>query len=262
MNNCFILGFGRSGTSLMGGILYHSGYFLGDDLYPPRESNPKGFFENEFINTINESILAPYDYIKIRPGGDPIEHRSSPWNPKYGQRWLSYIEPETDIQCPSLKVEEDIGKALSKPCFAYKDPRFNYTYPVWERHFTGTVKIICLFRQPEITVESVIKDSESRYEPGEFYVNPEIVFRLWFNNYQRILRDIYTPGSADVIFIHYEQLLSSKALDHLSEVLEIPLNGDFISPDLNRSRPVGQAPDYVRGMYKHLCSLAGHPLSL
>ena len=63
MRNCLVMGFGRSGTSLMAGILLNSGYYLGDDLYPARESNPTGFFENSFINGINEQILKNYDCI-------------------------------------------------------------------------------------------------------------------------------------------------------------------------------------------------------
>ena len=57
MNNCLILGFGRSGTSLLGGLLHHSGYFSGNHLHPARESNPKGFYEDVVINRINEHIL-------------------------------------------------------------------------------------------------------------------------------------------------------------------------------------------------------------
>jgi len=44
MKNCIILGSGRSGTSMVAGTLAKSGYFMGDNLYPARESNPKGFF--------------------------------------------------------------------------------------------------------------------------------------------------------------------------------------------------------------------------
>ena len=58
MRNIIILGSGRSGTSMLAGCLSTSGYFMGDNLYKKRESNPKGFFENKEINTINEDILS------------------------------------------------------------------------------------------------------------------------------------------------------------------------------------------------------------
>ena len=50
VKNCLILGSGRSGTSMIAGILHKAGYFMGDNLYPPRSANPKGFFENWEIN--------------------------------------------------------------------------------------------------------------------------------------------------------------------------------------------------------------------
>jgi len=58
MKNCIILGSGRSGTSMLAGCLAKSGYFMGDNLYPAREANPKGFFEDPEINAINEMLIA------------------------------------------------------------------------------------------------------------------------------------------------------------------------------------------------------------
>src|SRR5712692_8846296 len=58
MRNCFILGCGRSGTSLTAGLFAQSGYFMGDHLYVGDEGNPKGYFEDREINGINEGLLA------------------------------------------------------------------------------------------------------------------------------------------------------------------------------------------------------------
>ncbi|RME58681.1 sulfotransferase family protein, partial [Candidatus Parcubacteria bacterium] len=57
MRNVLILGSGRSGTSMVAGTLAKAGYFMGTQFVPPRESNPKGFFEDHEINDINEAIL-------------------------------------------------------------------------------------------------------------------------------------------------------------------------------------------------------------
>src|ERR1700726_1587163 len=67
MRNCIILGCGRSGTSLASGLLAGSGYFMGDHLYPPSEGNPKGYFEDQDVNAINEDLLEPV--IPARPAG-------------------------------------------------------------------------------------------------------------------------------------------------------------------------------------------------
>jgi len=268
MKNCIVLGFGRSGTSLMGGILYHSGYFMGDDLYPPRESNPKGFFENEVINVINEKILSEYDYIKIRKTTDPILYKSSPFNPVYGQRWLSYIEPGTDITCFDDSIGSEIQKALNVPGFAYKDPRFNYTLPIWNRFLAGDIVKICMFRHPSATVESVIKDCKTADYLADFYIDREIIYKLWYNSYQRVLTNLSGYTDEKIIFVNYGQLLSKEILPELSEKLEVDLESDFILPELNRSLSTSIAPHNITELYETLCRLSGlyktksHPTQL
>jgi hypothetical protein len=46
MKTCIILGSGQSGTSMVAGTLAGAGYFMGERLYRPRESNPRGFLES------------------------------------------------------------------------------------------------------------------------------------------------------------------------------------------------------------------------
>jgi hypothetical protein len=257
VKNCIILGFGRSGTSLMGGILYHSGYFMGDNLYHPRESNPKGFFENEVINGINEKILSNYDFIKIVNAADLLLCKSSPFNPLYGQRWLSYIEAGTYISCFDDHTILEIKKALDVPVFAYKDPRFNFTLPLWNKYLSGEVAYICMFRQPEIVVESVLKDCTTRYPPGDFYINREIIIKLWYNSYKRVLQYMNNEISKKIIFVHYEQLLSKEIFPLLTRELDVYLDDHFVSHELNRSRSTGNVPQYIRDLYESLCGLSG-----
>lgn len=257
MKNCIILGFGRSGTSLMGGILYHSGYFMGDDLYPARESNPKGFFENDVINGINEKILSAYDYINIRKTNEPIDYKSSPYNPLYGQRWLSYIEAETRIDCSDESVISEIRKVTAVPGFAYKDPRFNFTLPIWKRCLSDDVVYICMFRQPGATAESVLKDCKSAEYLSGFYIDRDIIFNLWYNSYQRVLKNLYNEPGQRIIFVHYDQLLSKEKLPELSENLDVVLDDGFIVQDLNRSRSASAVPQLHDDLYKTLCRLSG-----
>ncbi len=54
-----VLGCGRSGTSLVAGLLASAGYFMGPRLHPPREANPTGFFEGEVVKDVNEALLDP-----------------------------------------------------------------------------------------------------------------------------------------------------------------------------------------------------------
>lgn len=65
MRNVLITGCGRSGTGLMAGCLKKAEYFMGNNLYGKNDANPKGFFEDESINKINEDLLEPA--VRSRP---------------------------------------------------------------------------------------------------------------------------------------------------------------------------------------------------
>jgi len=230
---------------------------MGDNLYPSRESNPKGFFENDVINGINERILSHYDYIKIQNTNNPPAYQSSPFNPLYGQRWLSYIEPETSITYIDDSIVTEIQKVLSVPVYAYKDPRFTFTLPIWNRFLPSEIVYICMFRQPDITVESVIKDCTSADYLKDFYIDCDIIFKLWYNSYQRVLKNLNEDTNLKMIFVNYEQLLSKDILPELSKKLDVDLDSLFISPDLNRSRSSNDSPQYALDLYKTLCGLSG-----
>jgi hypothetical protein len=258
MKNCLIMGFGRSGTSLMGGILHKAGYYMGKNLYPPRESNPLGFFENDFINGINEHILEQYDYASLHQEYPLFNKPWSSYKPAYGQRWLTYIPAETVVNYTDHSIINRINKALTFPVYAYKDPRFNYTLPVWNQYLGQDVMFICMFREPQTTVESVIKDCHSADYLKEFYVDREIVYEVWLNSYTHLLKNLDPEMMQRTIFVHYRQLLNRKALGTISEKLQAGLDDSFISDALNRSRGSGTVPEKVDEMYKRLCALADY----
>lgn len=257
MNHCIVLGFGRSGTSLMGGILFHSGYYLGDDLFPPRESNPLGFFETDMINGINEKILELYDYdVNLEKSFD-LEKEQTPFHPKYGQRWLSFIEPSVKIQSNNSWVLSEIQRVVSVPAFAYKDPRFSYTLPVWLPFLPANTIFICMFRHPEHTVESVVKDCKTADYLEKFRISPEEIRLLWQNCYRNIIYNLVPVLGERLVFVHYEQLLSGEMIPVLSQKLKTPLNGQFIVPELNRSKNNTPVDGEIELIYRKLCSLAG-----
>lgn len=257
MKNCIILGFGRSGTSLMGGILFHSGYYLGDDLFPPRESNPLGFFETDMINEINEQILKPYDYNELCPEQKRLEGLQSSFSPIYGQRWLSYVEPETGILCSEKEVISRIKEVCSRTPFAYKDPRFSYTLPVWLEHLPADTVFICMFRQPGKTVRSVFGEHKTANYLTQFHIDEEIAYQLWYNCYRRIVDQLIPMLGTRLNFIHYEQLLSGSVIPGLSDLLGHQLDTRFITKELNRSKAVNEVPDNVLKLYGECLQLAG-----
>jgi hypothetical protein len=242
----------------MGGILFHSGYYLGDDLFPPRESNPLGFFETDMINEINEQILLPFDYNKLHPEQTEAGGIQSPYSPVYGQRWLSFIEPKTRIDCDRADVIPKIKSVCSRAPFAYKDPRFSYTLPVWLDFLPTDTVYICMFRHPGKTVRSVFGERKTADYLQQFHIDTEVAYQLWYNCYERILRQLVSLLGDRLIFIHYEQLLTGSVIPVIAERLGHTLRTSFIANELNRSQADEEVPESVLSIYQECLLHAGY----
>ena len=57
-NQLIVVGFHRSGTSLLCQLLHRTGLFLGYDLLGAAFSNPHGHFEDIEVFSLHEQILA------------------------------------------------------------------------------------------------------------------------------------------------------------------------------------------------------------
>src|SRR5215203_1348762 len=91
--NCIVLGSGRSGTSMVAGAIAAAGHFMGDDLHPARDANPKGFFEGPTVKDINEDLLAQVVSGPLRwPASLLTRGRTSP-----GSRWLARLPPHARV---------------------------------------------------------------------------------------------------------------------------------------------------------------------
>lgn len=245
---------------MLGGVLHRSGYFLGDDLYPPRDSNPVGFFENSFINGINERILEPFDGKEFPDHLLPVGFSHSPHNPYYGQRWLSFIGPGVTVSCNDIAVAEEIRIALNQPVFAYKDPRFNYTLPVWEQYLSDNVVLVCIFRHPATVVDSVLLECKSAGYLTGFYITREMIFDLWCNSYGHLFRFLNQNTKRKCLFIHYEHMLNRSANQKLCQFLDAEIDFSLVDPELNRSTPGGGITPAATNVYKKLCHFSGFPI--
>src|SRR5436305_8301327 len=104
----FVLGCGRSGTSMVAGLFRSAGYFQGAHLHPARESNPRGFFEDAEVNNINEALLAPL--LPERRFDHGVEYLTD--SPVQGQRWLARLPPTIPIES-TFGSSDQIDAALS-----------------------------------------------------------------------------------------------------------------------------------------------------
>lgn len=238
--SCLVLGSGRSGTSMVTGTLARAGYVMGDQLYPPRTANPRGFFEDPEINGINEALLAA-----VVPATEALGEN---------QRWLAALPSDVALPCPPA-LDARIRRATARRPFCYKDPRFSHTLPAWRPHL-GDAGLVCVFRDPLVTVRSVVKEvGTAAYLRGVPFDEAR-AFALWCSTYRALLRRHRHEG--DWLFVHYDQVLRPDGRARLGRFLGVEPDGAFPDPLLHRARPEGEVPAEAAELYAELCALAGH----
>jgi hypothetical protein len=256
------MGAGRSGTSMLSGILHQAGYFMGDKLYLPKESNPKGFFEWKEINGINEEILSNFGKSLYSTILKRVFKRYTVKAPGKNQRWLLELPVKVIVNNADPKIEEKIREVGKHEPFCYKDPRFSYTLPVWRQLLPPGTVYICIFREPNVTVESILKECCSRDYLANLSINRKDAYRVWAAIHSHILSHYIGFQSIDknphFFFVHYNQIYDGSALPSLARFLDAPLSDDFVEKELKRTVANGPIPPKAETIYLRLCELAGY----
>lgn len=225
---------------MVAGALGGQGYFMGHDLYiEPRNSNPRGFFEDRHINAINEILLA-----------DVPEAASL----AFGRRWLACVPLGAEVRMTD-ELGSWIEDNVSRQPFCFKDPRFCYTLPAWFPFLPRPV-FVCVFREPARTARSIATECRQ----GEYLRGVDMDFDaavgVWEAAYTHVLEH---RRVGEWIFVHYEQLLNGSALPRLEETLGAKLDMSFVDPSLRRSSAEGEVSETATMLYGELCRLAGYP---
>jgi len=242
--NLFILGCGRSGTSLAAGLFRNCGFFMGDELYPPRQSNPKGFFEDPAVNGVNEELLSrslPNRGISItNPYGYDI--------PETGHRWLARLPINHTIEANAAEITKITALTARTP-FCFKDPRFCYTLDVW-RKLSERSKFICVFRNPAAFVGSVFQECLAASYLHDFAVSVSQMYEVWESMYSHVLERHSLSG--DWLFIEYDHLLTSAGIDAVSHFTGLSVDASFPDASLNRTHGYLSIPRTTMIIYDRL----------
>jgi len=236
-----VLGSGRSGTSLLAGTLAHAGWTVGDDPYPGRAANPKGFFETAEINGINEALL------ELRPG-----HALGRM-----QGWLTAAEDPCTADAPEHLRRRMRALASRRP-FAFKDPRFCLTLPAWREALEqggGDVGFVCVFRDPATTAASIVRECAEAEYLADVPMDFERALEVWCALYRQVLEHHRHRG--DWLFVHYDQLVTPEGLERLEAFVRAPVARDFPDAALSRSSGGQAVPAEAARIYAELCALAG-----
>jgi hypothetical protein len=236
--NCLILGSGRSGTSMLAGVLASAGYYMGEHLIPADESNPKGYFEDDEINAINESLLAPVTPVLSRP--------------TYGWRWLASVPVGSCASCPPDLARRIRVQTAQSP-FCFKDPRFCYTLPAW-RPFLGDAVLLCIFREPARTANSIVKECRNADYLQGLPMDFSRAVEIWTLMYRHILEVHRQVGHW--VFLHYDQLFDDTIFAKLEAALGVRPDRRFPEPKLKRSAGDAEVGSAAIAVYDQLCQLA------
>jgi len=237
MNNVIILGAGRSGTSAIAGS-FVGDFNRGGDLHLANDANPKGFFEANNVNRINNDLLWMCDAVRTTRG--------------LKQGWLTVLDKK-HLLCESTKdIEDRIESTVQKQPVLLKDPRFSYTLPIWLRYLPS-VKVVCVFRNPQEFLSSMLHHCKTQQYLQDMVVDPGFFQEVWLSMYEYILKYYQ---KLDILFINYSEILYSDGLKRLSDFTGYETNNNFPEKTLHRSNNNSDVSYNLIEMYHKLCNLA------
>jgi hypothetical protein len=252
VRSCVILGSGRSGTSMLAGMLQSAGYYMGDQLLPPTSSNPKGYFEDRAVNELNEDLL-----VKLQPAR-PLgkRHRFYPWRLAYGHHWLAVLGLKATVRA-TPEIAARMQSIASQRPFCFKDPRFCYTLNAW-RPVLGDTVFLCVFREPGRTAASMITDSHEQTYLSDLKLTRRRALRVWTSMYRHVIEKHRYHGQW--LFVHYDQIFDGSAIPRIEDLIEAEINTSFVDQSLRRSSASDDVPRRTADIYKQLCSLAKYDI--
>ena len=217
-----VLGAGRSGTSLVAGLLADAGYHPGDRLLPASEGNPTGYFEDLDVNALNDDLLAP-----LLPYGDP---------PVPGHlSWLAALPPWATP--PATVAQRDRMRAhLARRPICLKDPRFVFTLSAWRALLPPDTGFVCVFRHPSRVADSVRREAERNpaYFAG-YRPTDRATWTAWSSAYRQVMTRHAATGTW--LWVDADELVESRDTSGLTRLTGVPVSSARIDAGLRRSVP-------------------------
>lgn len=194
----FVLGMHRSGTSALGGVLNTMGLEFGTDLMRADANNPKGYFENNLVYSLNEKLLrnhsGSWDDVQFVFHDSMLKRK--------------YINEARDIILNEFKFTEN---------FAIKDPRICLLFPFWLqvcKELNLEVRPLILYRNPLDVFSSLKKRDDFTFEKS---------LMLWAHHF---LSAEYYSREFPRIFLYFDDLVNKTdtILDKLEKFINLPVS--------------------------------------
>lgn len=227
-----VLGMHRSGTSVITKAISKLGAYVGeeDELVPPLNDNPEGFWEYiEFVNIqerIFESFGLSWETLRPLPTG-----------------WIK----SPIILFFREKLKRIIAeKFANKPIWAWKDPRTCLLLPLWQeilKELGIEITYVIAFRNPLDVIASLEKRDG---------FNRAVCEEIWYNYTLSSLYDLLDQIDSSKVFVQYDQFLN----DPLLIMREIHNRLKFKDPfDVSEQDIIGLVKSNLRHSYNTLESL-------
>ncbi len=237
MRNLIILGSGRSGTSMVAALFRNTSAYFGDALIKANVANPYGYYEDESVNRINDLLI-------LRQLRSRLMRHLPAWctAPAHRDRralWLAAPRRFTRTKVPA-ELAEEIKKIVGHVPFCLKDPRFNITLDAWRPFLPPNTRFIVVFRNPQRTVDSILRNAVERYVPP-LQISRRWAFLQWYRGYRRVLRA--AANSSDWLFVGYDDVLGGRAVSAIERFAEATVDTSELNPDVSRSKSGSSGPD-------------------
>ncbi|RMH84872.1 hypothetical protein EA796_09985 [Pseudomonas sp. AOB-7] len=214
----FVIGSGRSGTSLAAQMLGKLGGRVSDDLVPVGEQNPDGAYEDKFVFEAISKLM-------LELGATP--------NMPMPQGWLETPAARACINALIEKVDAELQRDGGP--WVLKEPRSALLIPLWRKVFNRTrvaPKYVLTLRDPKNVCVSSLK---------QYGQSIDITELMWLNKNVSALSEL--GGSS--YLLHYESWFANpvETARGLADFAGLPIDettlqavvGEAVKPRLNRS---------------------------
>ncbi len=186
-----VVGFHRSGTSLLTQLLHAAGLFVGDDLLGAMPSNPYGHFEDRGVLELHRQILSDHGL------GWQVDHPVDFHLSRENWRWMQDFVGRRD------REHRDWG---------FKEPRACLFLGAW-KYVAPDAKFVIVYRDPSECVRSMTSrqatDYFNRSGPLEdhlrFFREPDHGLKLW-DTYNRAILHFAAQHVDDCLVVPFTHL--------------------------------------------------------
>jgi hypothetical protein len=262
MRNLILLGSGRSGTSAVASLFRNvPGIFYGYDVLAPTIANPRGYYEDEVVNAVNNILLRQITGTMLL---DLVPERLLPWV----ERRFSWMHRDTRslwIARPrrplrwrlGYDIAHLIGRICSHQPFCLKDPRFCFTLPMWMPYLPEGVRFLAVVRRPAATVQSMMRDASELYE-RPLALTRNWAFEHWQLAQEKILAMRGAQGADHWLIVDFDEVLNGAAMPAIEAFAECKVDVGAIDTRIIRSEtaPELSTPQACIRLYETMVTLA------